>query len=86
MMYLSREISKFQENYFKLIGDIIQAAPSTVPYVTRISNYILTGTLYKALKEAGRLVDYERTLISHAQSSSAGLSAELAGDGDATGS
>ncbi|SHM16078.1 flagellar biosynthesis repressor FlbT [Roseibium suaedae] len=74
LMYLSSDVDKVQENYFTLVNDIVKAAPSTIPYVTRISNAIISGAFYKALKEARKLIDYERTLIGHVQAGSAGIS------------
>ncbi|MCY1705708.1 flagellar biosynthesis repressor FlbT [Pannonibacter sp. SL95] len=73
LMYLSADIEKIKDDYFTLVNDIIRAAPSTIPYVTKVSNSILGGAFYKALKEAKRLIEYERTLISHVQAGSAGL-------------
>ncbi|WP_153768400.1 flagellar biosynthesis repressor FlbT [Labrenzia sp. CE80] len=73
LMYLSSEVDRIQDNYFTLVNDIVKAAPSTIPYVTRISNSIITGAFYKALKEARKLIEYERTLIGHVQTGSAGL-------------
>ena len=46
--------------------DIVQAAPSTWGYVESINNRILTGDLYKALKEARNLVHYEQELLQNA--------------------
>lgn len=63
LMYLSREIGKFQDDYFELVQDIIQAAPSTIPFVTRISNNILADQLYKALKEARALIEHEKKIF-----------------------
>lgn len=63
LMYLSREITKFQDNYFSLIQDIMQAAPSTIPFVARISNHIIADQLYKALKEARALIDHEKKIF-----------------------
>lgn len=63
LMYLSREIGKFQDDYFQLVQDIIQAAPSTIPFVTRISNNILGDQLYKALKEARALIEHEKKIF-----------------------
>ncbi|MCM5559496.1 flagellar biosynthesis repressor FlbT [Pleomorphomonas sp. JP5] len=63
LMYLSREVTKFQDNYFSLIQDIMQAAPSTIPYVTKISNHIIADQLYKALKEARALIEHERKIF-----------------------
>ncbi|PVB59281.1 flagellar biosynthesis repressor FlbT [Labrenzia sp. 011] len=73
LMYLSTDVQRIQENYFTLVNDIVEAAPSTIPYITRISNYIITGAFYKALKEARKLIEYEGTLIGHVQAGSAGL-------------
>ncbi|WP_106752968.1 flagellar biosynthesis repressor FlbT [Pannonibacter carbonis] len=74
LMYLSADIEKIKDDYFTLVNDIIRAAPSTIPYVTKVSNSILGGAFYKALKEAKKLIEYERTLISHVQAGSTGLS------------
>ena len=63
LMYLSREITKFEDNYFSLIQDIMQAAPSTIPFVTRISNHIIADQLYKALKEARALIEHEKKIF-----------------------
>ncbi|WP_420414461.1 flagellar biosynthesis repressor FlbT [Roseibium sp.] len=73
LMYLSTDLEKIKEDYFTLVNDIVKAAPSTIPYVTRISNSILSGSFYKALKEARKLIEYEGTLISHVQTGSSGL-------------
>ena len=66
ILYLSRDLKGIQDEYFTFVRDIIAAAPSTVPYVTRISTLILNNQLYHALKEARRLVDYEGELVAHA--------------------
>jgi len=74
LMYLSQDIHKIRDDYFALVNDIIQAAPSTLPYLTMISNHILNNALYKALKEARKLIAYEKELIGHVQSGGSGLS------------
>jgi flagellar protein FlbT len=66
MMYTSRDPRTHHEIYFSLVRDIVQAAPSTWPYIEAINNHILTGELYKALKEAKKLITYEQELIDHA--------------------
>ena len=68
LMYLSREVNKFQDEYFNLVKDIMEAAPSAIPFVTRISNNILSNSLYKALKEARSLIEHEQKLIQYVQS------------------
>ena len=68
MMYTSRDPRAHHEIYFTLMRDIVQAAPSTWSYIEAINNHILTGELYKALKEAKKLITYEQELIDHASS------------------
>ncbi len=81
MMYLTREPFKHQKLYFELVNEVVKAAPSTLPYMDVISNHILTDSLYKALKAARSLIEYEGELISHASGSS-GLRLDREGDGD----
>ena len=45
--------------------DIVTAAPSAWPIIEDINNHILNGGLYQALKEARRLVAYEKQLLDH---------------------
>jgi flagellar protein FlbT len=67
LMYTARDPRLHHEVYFALVREIVQAAPSTWPYVENINNQILTGNLYKALKEAKKLVGYEEELVRHAK-------------------
>jgi flagellar protein FlbT len=46
--------------YFQLAEAFVKTAPGAKPYIDSINNRILTGELYKALKEARRLIAYER--------------------------
>ena len=66
-MYTSRDPRSHHEVYFALVRQIVQAAPSTWGYVENINNQILTGNLYKALKEAKKLIAYEEELLQHAK-------------------
>lgn len=66
LMYISREAQPHHELYFSLVRDIVQAAPSTWQIVEAINNHILTGELYKALKETKKLIAYEEELLAHA--------------------
>ena len=67
LMYTSRDPRAHHETYFALVREIMQAAPSTWAFVEVINNQILTGNVYKALKEAKKLIAYERELFEHAQ-------------------
>ena len=66
MMYLSRDPMQHHKLYFELVNEIIAAAPSTLKFIDDISNHILTGNLYKSLKAAKGLIEYEGELLSHA--------------------
>ena len=66
MMYLSRRPQDHHVFYFRLVREILSAAPSMRPYIERINNRILTGEMYKALRETRKLVACERELLDHA--------------------
>jgi len=67
LMYTSKDPSAHHDVYFALVRDITKAAPSVWPLVESINNLILTGDMYKALKHAKKLVNYEEELVSHAK-------------------
>ena len=67
MMYTSSNPSAYHDLYFKLVRDIVQAAPSMWPLIESINNHILTGELYKALKETKKLIAYEGKLLENAR-------------------
>ena len=66
LMYTSRDPRAHHETYFALMRDLVQAAPSTWAHVTEVSNQILAGEMYKALKSAKGLIAYERELLDNA--------------------
>lgn len=67
MMYLSADPAQHHELYFSIVKDVMAAAPSTATFIDNINSKILTGEMYKALKEARRLIDYETELLSNAK-------------------
>jgi flagellar protein FlbT len=67
LMYTSKNPREHHDIYFALIRDVLKAAPSTWEYIETINNHILTGELYKALKDAKKLIAYEGELINHAK-------------------
>lgn len=75
LMYLEDDIATLREEYFNLVNDIVAAAPSTLSMIDEINNAILTDDLYKALKAAKKLIQYEQDLLANAASGSAGLPA-----------
>ena len=66
-MYLSKDPTAHHATYFRLVQDLIAAAPSTLPFIESINNRILTGNMYKALKDARSWIDYEQELIENAK-------------------
>lgn len=66
-MYTSRNPTEFHDEYFALIRDMMQAAPSAWPLIESINNLILTGEMYKALKQAAKLMAYEKDLLDNAK-------------------
>src|SRR5262249_36628386 len=63
LMYTSKDPRAHHEVYFALVRDILKAAPSVWPYIESINNHILTGEMYKALKDARKLIAYEQELL-----------------------
>lgn len=66
LMYTSRDPSTHHDAYFSLMRDLVQAAPSAWPHMVAVSNHILAGDMYKALKSAKALIAYEKELLDHA--------------------
>ena len=66
LMYTSKRAQDHHALYLRLVREILKAAPSTRPYIESINNQILTGDLYKALKETRKLIAYEKGLLEHA--------------------
>ena len=75
LMYLEDDIEKLRRDYFSLVTDMVRAAPSTIGLIDSINNEILTGSLYKALKAAKKLIQYEQDLLANAAAGGAGLPA-----------
>lgn len=65
LMYLAADASDLYDHYFKAVREVQSAAPSTALMMADISQHILAGHYYKALREARKLIDYEQELISH---------------------
>ena len=67
LMYISPEPEISHGTYFSLLRDLVTAAPSMWPIIEGININILGGNLYQALKEARKLVAYEKKLLDHAR-------------------
>ena len=71
LMYISPEPQINHGTYFNLLRDLVTAAPSMWPIIEGININILNGDLYQALKEARKLVAYEKKLLDHARAKQA---------------
>jgi flagellar biosynthesis repressor protein FlbT len=61
-MYLSPDPRNNHGIYFNLVREIVNANPGACPIIEGINNRILTGDLYRALKETRKLIAYENKL------------------------
>jgi flagellar protein FlbT len=66
LMYIDGRVSENLNTYQKLMSDFQTAVPSSTNILLAIHNHILNAEFYKALKEAKKLLEYERKLFEHA--------------------
>jgi flagellar protein FlbT len=70
LMYIDRDNQvDYHTRYWDLVKDILKAAPSTKPYIDRISEQIVSRDFYQALKLTRKLITYEEELLSHVKQS-----------------
>ena len=66
LMYIDEEnLIEYHNTYWKLVQDIVRAAPSMLALIDQISEHILNNKYYQALKLARKLIDYEQEIIDH---------------------
>lgn len=73
LMYIDEDLDAARTSYASLSKDFLEAVPSAIDIINQINNEILTGALYKALKAAQRLTEYEQELLDHASARRPGL-------------
>jgi len=66
LMYLSHDPKEMHQDYFKAVKEMQNAAPSTSVIFMKINDHILDEQYYKALKEAKKLIRYEKEILAHA--------------------
>jgi flagellar protein FlbT len=67
LMYLAGETGDQHDIYFSLVRDFMAAAPSAMPIISEINDWILAGDLYRALRSAKQLLAYEEKLMDGAR-------------------
>lgn len=74
LMYVDQEnLAEHHRSYWELVRDVSEAAPSRRPVLQEISNNVLNGRYYKALKLTRDLVSYEREAIENVRNTNASL-------------
>lgn len=69
LMYIDTEkLVEYHKRYWELVNDILAAAPSTKPFIERISEQIVACDYYQALKLTRKLMNYEEELLAHVKS------------------
>lgn len=64
LMYVDeKNLAEHHTLYWKLVQDVIKAAPSMTPFTDQISEHILSNNYYQALKKAKKLIEYEQEVI-----------------------
>jgi flagellar protein FlbT len=63
LMYLSPDPKQHHPTYFNLLKDMLTVDPNAWPIIEGINNFIMEGDLYKALKEAKKLIAHEKELL-----------------------
>jgi flagellar protein FlbT len=66
LMYVDEEnLTDHHKTYWKLVREVLDAAPSLTGVIDQINEQILSGRYYKALKLAGDLINYEQEVLKH---------------------
>ena len=64
LMYFDEEnLEDHYENYWRLVKDVLVAAPSMTVYVDQISECLLGNRYYQALRFARKLIEYEMEVL-----------------------
>lgn len=81
LMYLEGGFKASRTEYFTLVNAMLTLRPTSGPLIDDISNEILTGNLYKALKASRKLIQFEKEQSTDDESGHPGVSAGGSQDG-----
>jgi flagellar protein FlbT len=74
LMYIDeKNLTEYHNSYWKLVRELLEAAPSTRDLVNQISEHILSTRYYQALKTARKLIDYEQEVMQHVRNPASGI-------------
>lgn len=67
LMYMEpANLARYHQVYWLLAKEVLAAAPSTRELISLISEEVLAGHYYQALKHTTNLIKYEKELVSNA--------------------
>ena len=70
LMYIDEKSSSvLHPIYWELVKDVVEAAPSMKDLLSNISQYIIDGAYYQALKQAKKLILHEEELLKNVSES-----------------
>ena len=64
-MYLDKDVIAHKNAFIELIDAFMQAAPSAWPIISKITDHVISGDIYRAIKSTRALIDYEEELLNH---------------------
>ncbi|WP_319525227.1 flagellar biosynthesis repressor FlbT [uncultured Desulfosarcina sp.] len=68
LMYIdSSNLKTHHKVYWELVKDFLEAAPSSLGLIDQISENILEGNYYQALKNCKKLITFEEEVIARVQ-------------------
>jgi len=74
LMYIDEEnLTEHQSTYWRLVRELLDAVPRLAGHIDQINENILEGNFYRALKLAGRLIDYEQEVLKHVYASTGSI-------------
>ena len=73
MYFDEKNLKSHHENYWRLVRDVLAAAPSMTIYVDRISECLIGNRYYQALRFARELIEYEKEVLNSVTESNGSL-------------
>jgi flagellar protein FlbT len=74
LMYVDeKNLVVHHNSYWKLVQDVVKAAPSMLGLIDQISDNILSCRYYQALKLTQKLIEYEQEVMDNARNSNGSI-------------
>ncbi len=63
LMYIDRDnLMNYHAAYWRLVRDFVNAAPGSLKIIDAMNEYIIGERYYQALKQARKLIEYEKAI------------------------